>query len=266
MADSAFPTPADMERRFAALSDERSRAFSASIQPGASGILGVPMPALRREVRPLLRADAARAYLAAALRPGAIRSQEGFFAAAIVAGRGRGLAAEERLAAAETLLPLVDGWARCDLLGSEIKVFREDRSRFWPTAEAFLRRPNPWAVRLAQNWILWNYCEPAWIPKALAALESDHVLALARGGYYLSMSLAWCVSMLYAAQGDPCGRWLRRLIESRRIDAATARRTLGKIRDSYRVSKADKAALCARLRPLIASAGLAPGAARPRAA
>lgn len=265
MADSAFLKPSDIERRFAALAKEKSRAFSVSIQPGAAGILGVPMPAVRREVRPLLREGAAKAYLAAALVPGAIRSQEGFFAAAIVAGRGKGLSPDERLAAAEALVPLIDGWARCDLLGSEIKVFREDRDRFWPVIEQYLQHPNPWAVRLAQNWILWNYREPEWIPKALRALEADHVLALACDSYYLSMSLAWCASMLYTADGERCEQWLARLLKECRIDAATARRTVSKIRDSYQVGKAEKAALSERLRPLIAAPGLAPGAARPKA-
>jgi hypothetical protein len=263
--DNCSLTPIVLEQRFAKLSSKVKRDFFVSIQPGAAGILGVPMPDVRREVRPLLKAGAAKAYLSAALKPGAIRSQEGFFAAAIVAGRGRGLTAEERLAAAEALVPLIDGWARCDLLGSEIKVFREDRARFWPVIEQYLNHPNPWAVRLAQNWILWNYRESEWIPRALGALEGEHVLGLARDSYYLSMSLAWCVSMLYTVEGKACERWLTRLLQDQRIDAATARRTVSKIRDSFQVSKADKAALSERLRPLIAAPGLAPGAARPKA-
>ncbi|MFU0842612.1 MAG: hypothetical protein ACFWTZ_08425 [Burkholderia sp.] len=120
-------------------------------------------------------------------------------------------------------------------------------------------------MRLAQNWILWNYREPEWIPKALRALEADHVLALACDSYYLSMSLAWCASMLYTADGERCEQWLARLLKECRIDAATARRTVSKIRDSYQVGKAEKAALSERLRPLIAAPGLAPGAARPKA-
>ena len=174
----------------------------------------------------------------------------------IVAGAARDLTRGERLAYVDALLPHMTGWATCDLMGSAVKVFREDPAGLLGYVASKLADENPWAVRVAEVWLLEHYRAPEWVPAALDLLEADGSRALplaASGDYYLSMSLAWCLSMLAAGDLEAvCARmtrWREEGREESRLDDATLRRTVRKIRESFRFSPGTKDAVSQRFAP-----------------
>lgn len=122
------------------------------------------MPLVRRTAAGILRTTGARAFLDAMLARGAFASQEALMTCEIVAGAAKDLTLEERLAYVDALLPHMTGWATCDLMGSAVKVFREDPAGLLGYVASKLADENPWAVRVAEVWLLEHYRAPEWVP------------------------------------------------------------------------------------------------------
>lgn len=242
-------TPDELHAHFLSLVDPAYKAFGDRLQPGVTDRLGVRTPLVRRTAAGILRTTGARAFLDAMLARGAFASQEALMTCEIVVGAAKDLTLEERLAYVDALLPYMTGWATCDLMGSAVKVFREKPAELLDYVASKLADENPWAVRVAEVWLLEHYRSPEWVPAALDLLEADGSRALplaASGDYYLSMSLAWCLSML--AVGDleaVCAR-MTRWREEGRLDDETLRRTVRKIRESFRFAPETKDAVSQR--------------------
>ena len=120
-------TPDELHDRLSTLADPACKAFGDSLQPGVTDRLGVRMPLVRRVARDVMRTEDVRAFLNAMLAAGGFASQEALMVCVIVAGGAKALELEERLAFVDRLLPHMTGWAPCDLTGSAVKVFRENR-------------------------------------------------------------------------------------------------------------------------------------------
>ena len=120
-------TPDELHDRLSILADPACKAFGDSLQPGVTDRLGVRMPLVRRVARDVMRTEDVRAFLNAMLAAGGFASQEALMVCVIVAGGAKGLEVAERLAFVDRLLPHMTGWATCDLTGSAVRVFRENR-------------------------------------------------------------------------------------------------------------------------------------------
>ncbi|MBP3439368.1 MAG: DNA alkylation repair protein [Sutterella sp.] len=251
-------TPDELLRRLYEAHDPAIKAFGDALQPGITNRIGVRMPAVRLIARDVMKDDV-RAFLKEALEPGVLDRQEAIMVAGIVIGAARGLRSEERLAYARRYLPLLDGWATCDLFGSALKVFREDRARYLPFIAGCLRSPDKWTVRTAEVWLLEHYREKDWVGEVLTLLDEPRVLELAESEYYLSMSLAWCLSMMYTVGPGKVADWMEERLAVGRLDRETGRRTVRKIGESFRPSAEEKAAVKIRLAPYF-SAGRRRGA------
>lgn len=243
-------TPDAVDRALLAAADPAYKAFGDALQPGITDRIGVRMPVVRRLARDVVRGDVAR-YLDEALkRPCA--SQEALMVLEIVVGAAKGLAPSERLAYADRLLPQLNGWATCDLMGSALKLFREDLAGYLPYVEAKLADENPWIVRTAEVWLLEHYRTPEGLPLALAALDASSSRALplaASGDYYLSMALAWCLSMLAVVDMEAVNDRIAAWRQTARLDDATLARTVRKIRESRQFTPEVKDAVGARWMP-----------------
>lgn len=226
-------TPDELHDRLSTLADPACKAFGDSLQPGVTDRLGVRMPLVRRVARDVMRTEDVRAFLNAML----------------AAGGAKALELEERLAFVDRLLPHMTGWATCDLTGSAVKVFRENREELIGYVGEKLASDDPWTVRVAEVWLLEHYRDARWTQAALDLLGGGTSRALvlaASGDYYLSMSLAWCLSMLATADLEAVCSRIESWRAEGRLDDATLRRTVRKIRESLQFTKETKAAVSAR--------------------
>lgn len=167
----------------------------------------------------------------------------------IVAGGAKALELEERLAFVDRLLPHMTGWATCDLTGSAVKIFRERPEELLGHVGEKLASDDPWTVRVAEVWLLEHYRDARWTQAALDLLGGGTSRALplaASGDYYLSMSLAWCLSMLATADLEAVCSRIESWRAEGRLDDVTLRRTVRKIRESLQFTKETKAAVSAR--------------------
>lgn len=244
---------AALEAELTALSDPGIKAFGDALQPGIVNRIGVRMPLVRKTARSVMKGDVP-AFLEAALAPGALRFQETVMVTGLVIGRAKGLSPEARLAYTRRYLSNLDGWATCDLFGTALTVFKEDREGMWPFVLSCLADENRWTVRTAMVWILEQYRVSEWSERTLAALMTPHTLRLAAEEYYISMALAWALSMIFTVSPDLTADRMAAHLDAGEVDRRTIVRTLQKIRDSYRVTDEGKRAVTARFAPLLAAA------------
>ena len=245
-------TPAELHALFVSLADPDYKVFGDRLQPGITDRLGVRMPAVRRVAKDLLKSPGARAFLDGMLAEGRFTSQEALMTCEIVAGSARDLTLEERLRYVDRLLPHMTGWATCDLMGSAVKVFREHPLELLPYISGKLASADRWTVRVAEVWLLEHYRFPEWVKPALGLLDAPESRALplaASGDYYLSMSLAWCLSMLAVGDAQAAYDRMEAWRDAGRLDAKTIERTVRKIGDSYQFTPDEKQYAAARLLP-----------------
>ena len=238
--------------------DPAIKAFGDSLQPGITNRIGVRMPAVRRLARDVMKGDV-RAFLKEALVPGALTTQETVMVTGIVIGLAKGLTSEERLGFVRRYLPNLDGWATCDLFGTSLKLLREDRGAYLGFVAECLRSDHIWTVRTAEVWLLEQYRDPEWIEAALRTLEEPRVFDLAAREYYLSMSLAWCLSILYTVKPQLTADWTETQVRAGRLDRRTAARTVRKICESLRPTAEQKAGVKACFTALLAAPGVKEG-------
>ncbi len=260
--------------------------FTKSLNPSPRPAFGVRMPALRAIARDIIRAGDTRAYLDAVLghlaaEPGTVLEFEWTTLGSIVLGRDRKIdpaAAEHYFAA---WLGQMDGWGVCDCHGSEACFVRRAPFHWqgvlteWIRA---LRADDPfsvWRARVALVVILAHYKTPETLSWALDVLEepaisralSDFTAAgdmampgktvngqrifSAGLGYYLSMACAWCWTTLYAIDNAAVRNRLLSHTAAGGIDALTAGRVLGKVRDSFRISPEETRRLKEELQALM---------------
>ena len=242
-------TPDELHDRLSTLADPACKAFGDSLQPGVTDRLGVRMPLVRRVARDVMRTEDVRAFLNAMLAVGGFASQEALMVCVIVAGGAKALELEERLAFVDRLLPHMTGWATCDLTGSAVKIFRERPEELLGHVGEKLASDDPWTVRVAEVWLLEHYRDARWTQAALDLLGGGTSRALplaASGDYYLSMSLAWCLSMLATADLEAVCSRIESWRAEGRLDDVTLRRTVRKIRESLQFTKETKAAVSTR--------------------
>ncbi len=245
-------TPAELHALFVSLADPDYKAFGDRLQPGITDRLGVRMPAVRRVAKDVLKSPGARVFLDGMLAEERFDSQEALMTCEIVAGSARDLTLEERLLYVDRLLPHMTGWATCDLMGSALKVFRDHPLELLSYVSQKLASSDPWTVRVAEVWLLEHYRAPEWVKTSLDLLDAPGSRALslaASGDYYLSMSLAWCLSMLAAGDAEAAYARIEGWRDVGRMDEMTIRRTVRKICDSYRFTPEEKAYAAARLDP-----------------
>lgn len=208
--------------------------------PGVTDRLGVPMAAVRRAAADVVRAGEGLEFLEEALAPGAMTSHEMKLVAALVIATEWRLSFPEMLLAVERFMPNVTNWAVCDTLGEALGRFRKARAEGRGWLQEMADSGEPWCVRLADVILLAHYLAPEECDFAFALFGAPKALEAARTDYYASMGLAWAIQTFAARFGERTAEFFFALIESERVDAVTARRTLQKIRDSFRFTDAEK--------------------------
>ncbi len=206
--------------------DEAFRKFTAALIPGESRLLGVRLPALRKLVKELLKEDWRGLLDSPAKEP----YMEEIMLDGMMVGLAR-MATEERLERVAAHVPRIDNWALCDTFCADLKFARKHAETVWAFIQPYLRAENPWAVRFAVVMMTDYYITADYIERVLALLNE-----VKREQYYVSMAVAWAVSVCYVKFPE---RTLS-MLECSALPALTYNRALQKIIESRRVSAEEK--------------------------
>ncbi len=210
-----------------------SKTFSETITPTALPMHGVRIPVLQKLAKEIAHGDW-RGYLAQV----EMDSFEQAVIRALLLGRIK-VPVEERLAMIAEFVPAIDNWAVCDSLCSGLRHARLPLGQVWPFLEAYLDSDLEFYQRFGAVMLLCHFVEDDFIDRVLARYcRSSYP------GYYARMGVAWGLSVCYIKY--PAHTLAA--MDAGTLDTATYNLALRKMRESLRVSPADKELLKAKKR------------------
>lgn len=132
----------------------------------------------------------------------------------------------------EKLLPYVDNWATCDMMGP--KVFKKNLPLVYNHVKKWIASGETYTIRFGIVTLLGYFLEEGFQNEMLdlvAEIESEE--------YYVKMAVAWYFSMALVKQYDATIPY----IEKKRLPEWTHNKVIQKAIESYQVSKETKAYL-----------------------
>ena len=209
------------------MAEPRYREFTSPLMPGVENVIGIRLPRLREIAREIACGDW-REYLATA--------EELYFEERMLQGMVIGYAKcppAEKLEHVARFVPKIDNWAVCDCFCWRLRV--AEREPMWRFIQPYFLSEAEYDLRFATVMALGNFIDDEHLEQLL-----KHFAGFRHEGYYARMGVAWAVSVCFVKFPERTLRWLR---EECRLDDWTFNKSLQKIRESYRVTDADKAAV-----------------------
>lgn len=209
----------------AALAEPAYQAFQAKLFPtlASETILGVRTPVLRAYAKQLQMDERKTAFLAAL--PHTYYEENNLHAFLIEGLREF----DACLSAVDSFLPFVDNWATCDSMSP--KALAKDKPRLREAIERWLSADATYTVRFGIGMLMRHFLDDGFSQDIL-----ESVVGVESGEYYINMMRAWFFATALAkryAETLP-------LLEERRLDAFTHRKTIQKAVESYRITPAQK--------------------------
>ena len=216
-------------RRLAQLGEPEYLKFNERSAPGIRQGYGVRVPKLRQLAREIIRQEDYRAFL---FYPATELFEEKMIRAMVLAGAP--LAWEERFPYLRAFVPMVDSWPVCDTLCNDLKSARENRPEVWHFLQPYFASQKEFELRFAAVMLLWHFTVEEYTVPSLEWLSG-----MKHEGYYARMGAAWAVAQFFTYQRDLTLPFL----EEKRFAPWVQNKAIQKIRESYRVSREDKAYL-----------------------
>lgn len=128
-------------------------------------------------------------------------------------------------------VPSIENWAVCDCFCGEIRELKKYREELLPLIEMMIATGREFEMRTGVILLMDYYLDDQYIDYVLEVLGRVDTSA-----YYVMMGVAWAVSVAFVKQRDKAAA----LLASQRLDPRVQNKAISKIRESFRVSAADK--------------------------
>lgn len=218
-------THAEIRVRLAEMAEPAFRDFSAALVPGCGEMLGVRLPALRRFAKELAGNGG---------HPGLPLPADACFEEVMLLGMVIGAAKmplEKRLEAAAAFIPFIDNWSVCDSFCAGLKAARKEQAAFFQFLVPYLESEKCYEARFGLVMLLDWFINDTYIDRTL-----ERLAAFRHPDYYAQMAAAWAISIAYIKFPQ---KTLPLLVKNG-LDDFTHNKAIQKIRESRRVSAADK--------------------------
>ena len=230
-------------RRIEAAAEENYRQFNKSLLPGIENILGVRLPILHKMAKELIQQGWAEA----------LEGEDLFYEERMLRGiliAQAPMSPEKRLESIRQFVPLIDNGGVCDRFCASLKPFiQEHFYEMLDFAAPYVEAAGEFEVRFGLVTLLSHFMLPETAERVFQILDNAR-----HPGYYARAALAWALSVCYVKFPEKT----RTYLERRDLDDFTYHKTLQKIRESRRVSAADKNALASLKRTAGEKAASAP--------
>ena len=189
------------------------KAFSASLIPGVTNMLGIRIPILREMAKKLAKED----------WKGCMEWEDTlYFEETMLQGLALGYAKapiEEILEYTKEFIPKIDNWSVNDSFCSNFKIAKKEPKKVWDFLMTYKDSKKEYELRVVAVMLLFHFLRDEYIDDVLKVLSELEI-----AGYYTSMAVAWAYATAWAKYPDKTKTYL---IEHP-IDAETYRRTLRK--------------------------------------
>ena len=227
---SSPPVPAKkrvayVKKELQELADQKYAAFSGSLQPGTTDIIGVRLPALRRIARREAK-NGWKEFLAA--------SDESSFEMRMIQGLIIGYASGTPTEIIEELtrfVPKITTWSICDSGIASLKLIRKYPEPFFIYASECMKSNQEYTVRFGIVLLSMHLINDDYYQKIMNLLNRPSF-----PGYYAWMAAAWAVSELFTKYPSETENWLK----SCNLDRITFNKAIQKIQESRRIDDETK--------------------------
>jgi 3-methyladenine DNA glycosylase AlkD len=215
--------------------DQRHQSFVEKLTPDVAGILGVPMPELRKMARGILKEDS-RAFLMMCETEWEF-SETLYMEEKILWGLVLGhekMGFDERMERLGPFVEAIDSWPVCDLCKTDFHFLKtkEERVNFWPVLMEYGRSRKTYFLRFFLVCAMGYYRTPPYLQEIYGVVTQQEV-----PGYYGKMAAAWMLQQCYLV--DP--QEVERIFREREIkDPFVHNKGIQKIIESRTVSPVEK--------------------------
>lgn len=221
---------AELLQYLSALGEDSYKDFNNKIIPDAIEPFGIRVPVLRTLAKEIAKGDF-HGFLSL---PHGSRHEEVILRGLVMAAAKTDY--DEMLGFMKSFAEDINNWAICDTV--DFKGIKKHRVQFWQDSRFFTEHDNPWFIRFGLDALMKYYLDEEYINEVLrrtAAVKSEF--------YYVKMMQAW----LYATAAAKCREQTLEFLLNTPLDTEVLKMTVGKMRDSSRVSAEDTAAVKAKL-------------------
>lgn len=217
----------DVKAELESLADSEYRDFTSALIPNVekSRVIGVRLPQIKKLADRVAK-NGWREFLSQ--EPGDTLEEK--LLRGFVIGRVK-LPIEEHLELVRDFVPLIDCWSVCDSFAMSLKFVRKSRAEVWEFIKPYFFSSKPYDVRFAVVMTLDYFSDEEYADRAFRIFDS-----IENNDYYVSMAVAWAVSVFFVHAPEQTWRYLR----SNCLDDDTHNKALRKIIESRRVSDEDK--------------------------
>lgn len=212
------------------LAEEDYRVFNSRLLPGASRVLGVRLPEMRKLAKETAKGDF-RAYLEEAQRKITADSiHEEIMVQGLVIGYAK-MEKKEYRKYLDEFVPKISNWSVCDSCVSGFKFMRTDPEYWFAYLKTYRESKEEFELRFMIVAMLDYFVDEEHIDEILSICDK-----IRHNGYYVKMAVAWIIQVCYVKFPEKT----RRLLENNSMDDFTHNKAIQKIRESYQVSREEK--------------------------
>lgn len=138
---------------------------------------------------------------------------------------------EVLLGYADNFIPKIQDWAVNDSFCQNFSIARKNRERVWEWLQSYAEMDDEFSQRVVAVLLLSHFLADEYIDRVLEMMDR-----LQNQGYYTKMAVAWCVATAYAKYPEKTMAYLKQ----NHLEDWTYHKAIQKMRESFRVSAADK--------------------------
>ncbi len=204
--------------------DEKYRSFALKLLPPGTNMLGVRLPILRKIARKVVRTD----WFLFINKLSQNTYEERLLFGIVIAYAP--IQVSEKIPLIRQYLVRMNNWSLCDSFCVSFKLNEADKKLLLPFLEECLQNADEYIVRFGIIMLLTFYIETN-LQQCLELFQ-----CVTHRGYYVSMGIAWAVSICYIRFREQ----IKQFLSDNQLDNQTHNRAIRKIRESTCLDKTEK--------------------------
>ena len=128
-------------------------------------------------------------------------------------------------------LKYIDNWAICDSFCNSLKIVNTNKDYFFKYFNDLIKQGTEYAIRVSLVAFINYYVEDKYIEEIFSIIDSINT-----DKYYVNMAIAWLLCEMYTKYKEMTLKYIKKSA----LNDFVINKTIGKIRDSYRIKDEDK--------------------------
>lgn len=206
------------------IKDEKYRDFNSKICKTKYKMLGIRLPVLRKIIKEIMKTD----YLEFLK---VIKNN--YYEEIMLEGLVIANIKDEKLFFKyfNNYIKKIDDWSICDSVCNSLLILKNDRDKYFTYFKQLVLQDDEFTSRVGLVTILNFYIEEEYLEEIFSILNQ-----IVSDKYYINMAEAWLICELYIKESKRTLEYLK----NNKLNTFTHNKAIGKIKDSYRVSKEEK--------------------------